>query len=104
MKDPEFYSNQPWYVKFWRNKTLFFIPFQAFYVWICNLNEGEHKLNFDQSWSLARGLADLRRKHLVRWEDIKDRHWRNDDDNDDIKIVDEDLNDMHFDAIQDDEH
>lgn len=81
MNDGEFYSNQPWYVKFWRNKTLLFVPYNAFIIWVKNVDRTYEfsdvestilkRLTFAQSWSIARVLADVRRKHLHRWDDVK---------------------------------
>jgi len=109
----KFYSNQPWYTKLWRNKTLFFIPFEAVSFWwnekqksdserTFTFNDGTkdvlNRLTFKQCLSLARGFADVRRNHLYLWNDIKRKHgWE------DVEVVDGDLNDAHYDAIQDED-
>lgn len=65
MDKSKFYSNQPRYIKFWRDRFLLLIPFYTLSSFVMR------RMTFKQCLTYARGLVNVKRQHLITWEDMK---------------------------------
>jgi hypothetical protein len=70
------YSHQPWYIKVIRNWCFILVPYETLQLWWYGqtrqlLDEEDWRMSFSNAWSVARGLADVRRKHFRSWDEIK---------------------------------
>lgn len=54
----DFYSEQNWFVRRWRDRHLLLVPIEAAGIWFY----GER---WKHAWSIARGLCDGRRNHVA---------------------------------------
>jgi hypothetical protein len=61
---------QPWYVKLWRRRWLFLVPFEAVWIWLRNRDSD---LWFIDCWSIAHGSAHLpwRMNWVHDWDEVK---------------------------------
>lgn len=64
--EKEFYQNQAWYVKLWRNRHRIGVPYWAVSTWIWNYLSGcRWPVEFKFHWNLAMGTSDYKMKNLV---------------------------------------
>lgn len=80
MDQSSWYRNQSWLIRRWRDRYLFLVPYQAVRMWFREILRPEsayedltfRPMSWSNCWSVARGYADLNRKNLMTWQELKD--------------------------------
>lgn len=67
------YQNCNGITRFWRSRYLLVVPFEAVYSYLWSLPLGADRDPFSVHWSIARGMADVRRNFLYTMEEVMER-------------------------------
>jgi hypothetical protein len=60
------YQHQGWLIRRWRDLWLLFVPIEAAQIWL------HTELNWrPMSWSIARGMADVRRRYWFTTDEVE---------------------------------
>jgi len=73
MQDDVRYQDQPWHKKFILNvRHELTVPYFALKCWLRS-RFNKDKPDFRLCWSLAKGMADFKKKHYFTWDEVKER-------------------------------
>jgi hypothetical protein len=67
--ESNWYRNQSWLVRRWRDRYLFLVPFEAIRDW--KFRQTSWSDNFAHCWSVARGMCDFRRINLMHSSEME---------------------------------
>lgn len=86
------YQCQPWYIKLWRKRYYWYMPFgtlRAMFIYLTNKEFREDEKEWGNTnvfryaamhWKIEKGLAQVKMKWYYTWDEVKERLNFNDDD------------------------
>jgi hypothetical protein len=66
------FQNQPWYIKLWRYRHYFWIPFRATLFYFRQEDDDDEKLRFRDCWGISKGYAQTHMKWYFTLEEMDD--------------------------------